>query len=282
MEYPAPLALAQAVSSPPAGPGWWAEPKFDGHRVAIWRLQDSVRLQTRTGRDVTSQWMDLALPAMQLRPATVLDGEAVVYLGGRIDFSAAQARNASRPARARALAELRPATYAAFDVLRHPDEGDVRHLPYLRRRELLLELLEDLGPPLQVVPATDDRETAAVWYEVLLDQGIEGLVWKHATSTYRGNQRIWRKQRHADTLDATVVGFTGPHARPHALAVRLPDGRVALSQRLTSVLATQVGERLVGATTTGRTRTPRAILTGRLPRTGQSSRCWRAVPGTRS
>ncbi|MGW2550058.1 ATP-dependent DNA ligase [Streptomyces sp. NPDC001635] len=255
VEYPARLALAQPVTSPPTGTGWWAEPKFDGHRVCIWRLADAVRLHTRAGRDVTSQWMDLAVPAMQLRPATVLDGEAVVYVGGRVDFSAAQARNASRPARARVLAQYSPASYAAFDVLQHPDYGDVRHLPYLRRRELLLELLEDLGPPLQAVPATDDRGVADLWYEALRPQGVEGLVWKHESSPYRGNHRIWRKQRHADTLDGTVVGYTGPPARPHHLAVRLPDGRVAMSQRLTSVLATQIGERLAGSSTAMRGRT---------------------------
>ncbi|MFF0766154.1 hypothetical protein ACFYWH_40120 [Streptomyces sp. NPDC003737] len=62
-------------------------------------------------------------------------------------------------------------------------------------------------------------------------------------------------QRHADTFDGTVVGYTGPPARPHHLAVRLPDGRVALSQRLTSVLATQIGARLAGSSTTRRGRT---------------------------
>ncbi|MEW2467924.1 hypothetical protein AB0919_23315 [Streptomyces sp. NPDC046994] len=243
------------MTSPPTGTGWWAEPKFRGHRVALWRLPEAVRLHTRAGRDVTSQWMDLAIPAMQLRPGTILDGEAVVYVGGRVDFSAAQARNASRPARARVLAQYSPASYAAFDVLQHPDHGDVRHLPYLRGRELLLELLEDLGPPLQPVPATDDRAVADLWYEALRPQGIEGLVWKHESSLYRGNHRIWRKQRHADTVNCVVVGFTGPSARPHHLAVRLADGRVVLSQRLTSVLATQIGAQLAGSNTARRGRT---------------------------
>ncbi|MGI5143849.1 hypothetical protein [Streptomyces sp. CA-106110] len=153
-------SFSQASST---GIGRWIEAKFDGHRVAIWRLPDTVRLHTRAGRDVTSQWMDLAVPAMELRAATVLDGEAVVYVGGRVDFSAAQSRSASRPARARALAQLHPASYAAFDVLQHPDHGDARHLSYLQRRALLRELLEGLGPPLQAVPATNDRDVAAFW-----------------------------------------------------------------------------------------------------------------------
>jgi ATP-dependent DNA ligase len=245
VEFPVSLALAQAVASAPAGTGWWAEPKFDGHRMAVWRLEETVVLQSRTGRDVTSQWMDLATAAMRLRPGTVVDGEAVVYRDGRIDFSAAQSRGASTPARARALAAEHPATYAAFDVLLHPDHGDVRQMPWLDRRALLLDLFEDLAPsPLQVVPASDDRDVAATWYDALRAQGVEGLVWKHERSVYKGDRRVWFKQRHAHTVDAEVLGYTGPVTRPRHLALRLPDGRVALSQTLLGPLAAQLSARL--------------------------------------
>ncbi|MDX3258482.1 hypothetical protein PV336_04400 [Streptomyces sp. MI02-2A] len=36
--------------------------------------------------------------------------------------------------------------------------------------------------------------------------------------------------------------------------MRLPDGRIALSQRLTSVLATQIDEQLASSSTIGRSR----------------------------
>ncbi|MEH0425016.1 hypothetical protein QBA38_39760 [Streptomyces stelliscabiei] len=38
---------------------------------------------------------------------------------------------------------------------------------------------------------------------------------------------MWAKVRHADTADATMVGFTGTARHPRVLAVRLrlPDGR---------------------------------------------------------
>ncbi|MFC8427998.1 hypothetical protein [Streptomyces sp. NPDC057253] len=71
------------------------------------------------------------------------------------------------------------------------------------------------------------------------------------------------KVRHADTVDVTVVGFTGTARHPKALAVRLPDGRVALSQRLTTALASVVGPHLVpqagqASTNAGDTYTPAA------------------------
>lgn len=77
----------------------------------MWRTADGVRLQARSGRDVTANWMDIALPGMRLPPGVVLDGEAVVVVDERISFEAAQSRAASAPARARRLAEERPALY---------------------------------------------------------------------------------------------------------------------------------------------------------------------------
>ncbi|MFD5856102.1 ATP-dependent DNA ligase [Streptomyces chartreusis] len=225
------------------------EPKFDGHRLVMWRTEESVRLQTRSGRDVTAVWMDLALAGMQLPAGVVLDGEGIVYVGGRVDFGAAQSRANSTPARARVLAADHPAHYAVFDILGHPDHGDVRGWAWVRRRALLELVLEEygLGPPIQAVPTTTDVATAQVWYEVLHAQGIEGLVVKAGSSTYRGNSRQWWKVRHAETVDAQVVGYTGPIERPRALAVQLPDGRIALSQALKASLAAQVGRLLQGA-----------------------------------
>ena len=77
----------------------------------MWRTADGVRLQARSGRDVTANWMDVALPGMRLPPGVVLDGEAVVVVDERISYEAAQSRAASAPARARRLAEEHPALY---------------------------------------------------------------------------------------------------------------------------------------------------------------------------
>ncbi|MFD7475802.1 hypothetical protein ACFV8Z_27515 [Streptomyces sp. NPDC059837] len=91
-------------------------PENDGHRTVLWRTEDGVRLRTRTGRDVTALWMDLAVAAMRLPPGVTLDGEAVVYVAdddgsAQISFEAARSRAPSGPRRARELADRHPATY---------------------------------------------------------------------------------------------------------------------------------------------------------------------------
>ncbi|MFJ4469521.1 DNA ligase [Streptomyces sp. NPDC089424] len=252
------MALAELVPSLPVGPRWRYEPKLDGHRTVLWRLAETVRLQSRSGRDVTPWWMDVALAGMALPPGVVLDGEAVVPVsGGRVSFEAAQSRAASSPARARVLAERSPALLVVWDVLAFPF-GDVRARPYEERRALMLDVLAGLllPSPIQAVSATDDVSVARVWYDTLADAGVEGVVAKFGSAPYRaGRSSSWKKVRHAETVDVQVVGFTGPAARPRALVVRLPDGRTALSQRLGARLSAEVAEHLTGVDLPGRGRT---------------------------
>ncbi|MFC9682826.1 hypothetical protein [Streptomyces sp. NPDC056948] len=113
MDFPVAVPLAEFAPTLPVGANWRYEPKFDGHRTVMWRDEETVRLQARSGRDVTAAWMDLALAGLRMLPGhTVLDGEAVIYANGKIDFAAAQSRAASTPARARRLAEDLPAHFA--------------------------------------------------------------------------------------------------------------------------------------------------------------------------
>ncbi|XUZ26879.1 hypothetical protein ACQVDT_18790 [Streptomyces sp. RMIT01] len=151
MEFPIRPALARAVPTLPTGPDWHFEIKLDGHRMILRRTDDGVICYSRTGRTVTSHWMDLAVPAIEeLLPGTTLDGEAVIWHDGRMDFGAVQARAASSLDRVRALADRLPASYMAFDVLAHPDHGGdaLAARPYTERRTVLV----DVGPPAATGP----------------------------------------------------------------------------------------------------------------------------------
>ncbi|MGW6638440.1 ATP-dependent DNA ligase [Streptomyces cyaneofuscatus] len=161
-------------SAPRLPAGQWYEPKYDGHRMIVWRREDGVRLLSRSGREVTGHWRYLAEAGEALPAPTVLDGETVVWRHGRLDFGAVQSRAASSP-RARITD---PASYIAFDVLQHPVHGDVRSRPYTARRALLITLLKDIGPRIQATMASDDIEVARRWYEDLVAVGVEGIVAK--------------------------------------------------------------------------------------------------------
>jgi len=194
---PVSVALARRVHQlPTLGDRWSFEPKYDGWRVVMFRTDDGVILQSRAGRIITQALPDLASAGLQLPVGVVLDGEAVVYRGGRLDFAAMQRRALSNAQRAAALAHQLPASYAVFDCLQDDTGEDLRPRPYDERRAALLRLLEDVGPPIQATPATRDRELAMQWYELLPEMGVEGLLIKHRDRGYAA-ARIWQKLKHS-------------------------------------------------------------------------------------
>lgn len=254
MEFPVAVALAESVPTLPTGADWWYEPKFDGQRLVLHRTEEGVKCHARSGRTVTTAWMDLAAAAQSaLRPGTVLDGEAVVWIDGRLDLAAAEARGNATPRRASALAAEYPAYYAVWDCLAL-DGVDLRDRPYRERRAALLDLLADAKPPIRPVPATDDAEVARVWFEQLQAQGVEGVVAKRAGSPYRPD-RVWRTARHSETVDAEVVGYVGPAVQPLRVVVRLPDGRHLLSQTMIAQVAADMARHITDSGPGRRART---------------------------
>src|SRR3954469_12415528 len=127
----------------PREDGRWAyEIKWDGVRAIAFVEGGRVRLQTRTGRDVTARYPELRAMGRALGSReAVLDGE-VVSLGpdGRPSFQRLQSRMPLPPEHAvRRLSEREPVTYIAFDLL-FLDGHSLIDRPYLERREALASL----------------------------------------------------------------------------------------------------------------------------------------------
>lgn len=232
LPFPIRVALAEPVTDLPHG-DYAYEWKLDGHRLLLAHAEAGPRVQAgRSGRDITRLFPDLAAVAAQLEVGAVLDGEGVVHRTGRIDFSAMQSRALAAPRRAAELARRLPAHFVAFDVL--ADRGvDRRSWPYWRRRALLEDLAAPIGPPLQIVPMTRDREQALAWLhdEDLAAAGVEGVLAKPWGQAYPGGRRGWLKLRPSAPRDAVAVGYTGRTRTPARLIVDL-DGKLVLSTPL--------------------------------------------------
>src|SRR3954469_22184773 len=120
LPVPPPLApmLAQlARELPPAGPHTY-EPKWDGFRCLAFRAGDDVDLRSRNDRPLARYFPEvvsglLALPARRI----VLDGEVLVSVCGRADFSALLGRLHPAASRVERLSQEAPAAYIAFDLV---------------------------------------------------------------------------------------------------------------------------------------------------------------------
>src|SRR2546428_671481 len=146
---------------------------------------------------------ELALPAERF----VADGEIVVLDDtGRPVFQRLQKRALLTAPRdvERASAEL-PATLFLFDLLAFED-FDLRSLPLVERKKLLLRLVPAAGP-IRAVEHVEGHGRAL--YASVRELGLEGIVAKRGQSVYRsGRFRDWQKVRTDRVGDFAVVGFT--------------------------------------------------------------------------
>ncbi len=204
------LMLARTRKAPFTKPGWLFELKLDGYRMLAARQDGSARLITRNGHDATDTFPDLAHPLSFLPfDGLVLDGEVAVHDdSGHPSFQRLQKRaRLTRPLDIKPAALSQPAAYWAFDLL--AVEGfDLRPLPLEIRKELLREILPEVGP-FRYLDHFEEQGEAL--YEQVTRMGLEGVVAKKSDSRYRGGRSAnWLKIRADQTADLAVVGYTEP------------------------------------------------------------------------
>lgn len=231
------------------------EPKYDGYRLLVFARAGEVFLQSRNGKDLTAGFPEIAEAALALGEDVVLDGEAVIYREGRLDFGALQQRTSGS---ARSVARLvleEPAHLIAFDLLHHAG-ADLLTWPYRQRRAALESLFQGHGlcAPWALTPTTADPVQAREWMRQWARVGVEGVVAKGQEQPYQPGRRGWQKYRSRDTAEAVIGAVTGTLARPETVLLGryTPDGELRLVARSTPVpaaLRQELGDRLRRAST---------------------------------
>jgi bifunctional non-homologous end joining protein LigD len=189
----------------PTGPEWVYEYKWDGIRATVRTTSDCTRVYSRTGRDLTRAFPELAGLVDQL-PDSVIDGELIsLDASGAASFGRIIERmHTTDPAQVSRLVKSVPATYMIFDLLRL-DGTDVRELPYATRRDLLDDL-ELAGPAWQTSPYLTDGPDA---FHAAIENGLEGVMAKRMDSRYHSGvrSRDWVKVKPVHTADVVVGGW---------------------------------------------------------------------------
>jgi bifunctional non-homologous end joining protein LigD len=193
----------------PRDDGKWAyEIKWDGVRGIAYVDGGRLRLEARTGRDITSRYPELrelgrALAGRQ----AVLDGEVVAFdADGRPSFQKLQGRmHLTSEHTVRRLAQSDPVHYVIFDVL-WLDGRSLLDLPYTERREQLMEL--GLNGPTWRTPANHVGDGAAM-LEASRAQGLEGIIAKRLDAPYAPGRRTpaWVKVKNVRETDVVIGGW---------------------------------------------------------------------------
>ena len=188
-------------------PAWIFERKLDGERCLAFAGSDGVRLRSRSQREITSTFPEIARAlAGQRRGNLVVDGEIVAFEGSQTRFGRLQQRLGQvRPADS--LLHDVPVYYYLFDVL-YVEGRDTRPLP-LRERKRLLESALEFRDPLRYAEHRE-RDGEAFWAQACAD-GWEGLIAKRADAPYRGGRGgDWLKFKCENAQEFVIGGYTDP------------------------------------------------------------------------
>jgi DNA ligase-1 len=186
---------------------WLVEWKWDGIRAQLIHRSGGVFLWSRGEELITDRFPEISAAALRLPAGTVLDGEIVAYADGRPRPFAALQQRIGRQRQVREVAADVPVAFVAYDLLE--DQGtDSRDRPLRERRQRLLAVLQDSGLMVSEEVAADSWARLADLRSGSRDRGVEGLMLKRWTSTYRPGRRRgdwWKWKIEPFTMDAVLV-----------------------------------------------------------------------------
>jgi ATP-dependent DNA ligase len=202
---------ALLVDKIPTGDNWQYEPKWDGFRCLAFRDRDEVKLQSKSGQDLTRYFPELLEAFRQLRaPRFVLDGEIAVPIAGYFSFDDLLQRIHPAASRVRKLALENPAIFVTFDLLVDETGENLASKPLIERRQKLEGFSRTyFGKQTQVrvSPATTELKVAKHWFETA-GADLDGIVAKRTDLPYESGERTgMQKIKQQRTADCVIGGF---------------------------------------------------------------------------
>ncbi|HEX5830298.1 MAG TPA: ATP-dependent DNA ligase, partial [Gemmatimonadaceae bacterium] len=209
-----------------------AEPKFDGFRLQLHRDGERVLAFSRRLENVTGMFPEVAAALCRQLKArrAIVEGEAVVYnpeSGEFLPFQVTMTRK--RKHRVDEMAERYPLRFFAFDLLYVNGRN---YIPRpLRARYARLAALLPGGPDDPVATTemlpTDSPERLQLYFDEMVERGLEGIVAKRPDSPYHAGARQynWVKLKRAyqsklrDTVDVVLVGYLVGRGKRAALGI---------------------------------------------------------------
>ncbi|RFU66722.1 ATP-dependent DNA ligase [Peribacillus glennii] len=161
------------------------------------KFNNQVKLYTRHNNEVTAKFPELQ--KVDIPDGTILDGEIIVSdTEGKPDFQAMMQRFLSKKSG-------HNIQYCVFDVIYHEGKK-VTHIPLLERKALLQSLIENDN---HIAEVQWVHGNGAAYFELVKQNGLEGIVQKRADSKYQINKRSkdWLKFINYQYNDTVITGL---------------------------------------------------------------------------
>lgn len=207
--------LATLKTKAPKGEQWIHEIKYDGYRVQVHLNRGRKKVLTRNGLDWTKRFTEIA-GALAIPGEAIIDGEVVVVHDGRTNFSELQAELAA--------ARQGRLVYYAFDLLWR--DGDLRKLPQIERKRMLLNLLGENAVELPVLYSEHLTGDGQKMFEHAAKLNWEGIICKRADAPYKSERgEAWVKIKTVQRKKFPVVGFVKDPSGVAALYLGKKEGK---------------------------------------------------------
>lgn len=196
--------LAEKAEEPTDNTDWLNEQKLDGVRCIAY-LDDSTRLQSRSGQTITHKFPELWQVHRQVSKPAILDAEIACA-----SFQDIQKRIGKEKLFDIKMARTTyPVCLHAFTIL-YIDDKSFMDKPEIARKEILSSLMED-SEVARVLPYEIGNGVAL--YKKTKAAKQEGIMSKLLSGLYLPGKRVdwWRKLKHwAEPEAFTVCGLTEP------------------------------------------------------------------------
>jgi bifunctional non-homologous end joining protein LigD len=189
------------------GDDWLLERKLDGERCVARKVGSDVRLESRTGKDLTTTYPEVrGAVAAQASRELLLDGEVVAYDGDQTSFTRLQQRlGVTKPSPEQV--DKYPVVYCVFDLLELDGEDLTPH-PLVERRGRLTRAIRSSSALQHTEAWRGDSERR---FAAACRSGWEGLIAKRADAPYvAGRSKNWLKLKCVWEQEFVIGGFTDP------------------------------------------------------------------------
>jgi DNA ligase-1 len=226
LSRPYPFYLAYPLEGDPSALGeradWQVEWKWDGIRAQLIRRGGETFLWSRGEENLTERFPELVALGASLPDGSVLDGEILPYLGGRVlPFAQLQRRIGRLKLTTKVLAEA-PAILMAYDLLEHGGQ-DVRSRALRWRRSQLARLVKKAAQPALLLSPLAEAGTwaeLAALRETSRSRNAEGFMLKRIDSAYGVGRQAggwWKWKIDPYSVDAVLIYAERGHGRRASL-----------------------------------------------------------------
>jgi len=200
--------LVEQKKSVPNNDKYLYEIKWDGIRCILVFEKDSLKIYSKSGRDLSSKFPELSAHRNKIKATNAIMDAEIVCLSpeGVPDFSKVISRmHLNGPQKIVRARKTNPVFCYVFDLL-HLDGIDTTKDKIEQRKEWLDVLIERDGHFRHSEFFADGKEL----FEACKKMGMEGIMAKQKGSSYYTKQRssVWAKIKFRSHADCYILGYT--------------------------------------------------------------------------